>query len=74
MDLQMPIMDGLTAAKAIRAYEKEHNLKPVPIVAMTAHVLDSDREDCRLAGMTDFLVKPVEKKEFERVLKDFLQK
>jgi signal transduction histidine kinase/CheY-like chemotaxis protein len=74
MDLQMPIMDGLTAAKAIRAYEKEHSLKSVPIVAMTAHVLDSDREDCRAAGMTDFLVKPVEKKEFERVLKDFLQK
>jgi signal transduction histidine kinase/CheY-like chemotaxis protein len=74
MDLQMPIMDGLTAAKAIRAYEKEHNLKPIPIIAMTAHVLDSDRDDCRSAGMTDFLVKPVEKKEFERVLKDFLQK
>lgn len=74
MDLQMPIMDGLTAAKAIRAYEKEHNLASIPIIAMTAHVLDSDREDCRSAGMTDFLVKPVEKKEFERVLKDFLQK
>lgn len=72
MDLQMPVMDGLSSAKAIREFEHE-NMNPfVPIVAMTAHVLDSDRQACLEAGMDDFLVKPVAMSEFERVLSTFV--
>ena len=73
MDLQMPIMDGLTAARAIRQYEKENNIRPVPIIAMTAHVLDSDREACREAGMDGFLVKPVAFKEFGKILDNYIK-
>jgi CheY-like chemotaxis protein len=72
MDLQMPVMDGLSAARAIRDYEAQENLNPVPIIAMTAHVMDSDREACRAAGMDDFLVKPVAVKEFQRVLTAYM--
>lgn len=72
MDLQMPVMDGLSSAKAIREYEHEHMNPFVPIVAMTAHVLDSDRQACKEAGMDDFLVKPVAMSEFERVLTAFI--
>jgi signal transduction histidine kinase/CheY-like chemotaxis protein len=72
MDLQMPVMDGLTATKAIRTYEREHCLEPVPIVAMTAHVLDSERNACKDAGMNDFLVKPVAFKEFEKILNNYI--
>jgi signal transduction histidine kinase/ActR/RegA family two-component response regulator len=72
MDLQMPVMDGLSAARAIRDYEAQENLEPIPIIAMTAHVMDSDREACRAAGMDDFLVKPVAVKEFQRVLTAYM--
>ncbi len=72
MDLQMPVMDGLTACKAIRVYEKELELKPVPIIAMTAHVLESDRQACYQAGMNDFLLKPVALHEYQRVLTSYI--
>lgn len=56
MDMQMPEMDGLQAARIIREEEKEGNY--TPIVAMTANVLDQDREKCYDAGMDDHLAKP----------------
>jgi CheY-like chemotaxis protein len=51
MDLQMPEMDGLEASRLIRAREC--------MVAMTANVMPSDREQCRASGMDGFLAKPV---------------
>lgn len=56
MDVQMPVMDGLTATKKIR--ELDH-YADTPIVAMTAAALDSDRELCFAAGMTDYISKPI---------------
>jgi CheY-like chemotaxis protein len=72
MDLQMPGMDGLTAAHEIRRIEVTEALKMTPIVAMTAHVLDEDRALALKAGMQDFLIKPVSADEFQRVLTKFL--
>ncbi len=56
MDVQMPYMDGIEATKKIR---NELNLKSLPIVAMTAHAMNGDRERCLDAGMNDYVSKPV---------------
>lgn len=73
MDMQMPVMDGLTATREIRAYERSRGLLAVPIVAMTANVMDTDRQACLDAGMNDFLIKPVSLPEFRRVLAVYAQ-
>ncbi|MBV5296226.1 MAG: response regulator, partial [Curvibacter lanceolatus] len=65
MDMQMPVMDGITATLAIRQREEWQH---IPIVAMTANARDSDRERCLQAGMVDFVTKPIEPEELGRVL------
>ncbi len=57
MDMQMPVMDGITATKAIRSNPRFASL---PIVAMTANAMDRDREQCFAAGMNDHLSKPID--------------
>jgi CheY-like chemotaxis protein len=59
MDVQMPEMDGLQAARAIREYERSLGLASVPIVAMTAFAGNEDRQICLDAGMDDYLTKPI---------------
>ena len=63
MDMQMPEMDGVEATKEIRKLEKsgELRLKRIPIIAMTANVLDKDRDECFAAGMDDFITKPIKR-------------
>lgn len=58
MDVQMPVMDGLQAAAAIRALPKR-SLAQIPIVAMTAHTMPGDKERCLAAGMDAYLSKPI---------------
>jgi len=70
MDMQMPVMDGYTAAHTIRSWETEQEaLTPLPIIALTAHVLKEDMQKCLDAGCTDYLTKPIHK----RTLIDFIQ-
>ena len=57
MDMQMPVMDGVTATRALRAMPQFDGL---PIIAMTANAMQSDREACRAAGMNDHVSKPIE--------------
>src|SRR5665647_417818 len=59
MDRQMPVMDGLTATRTIRAWEHANNRSPTPIIALTASALKGDREKCLAAGCTAFLTKPI---------------
>jgi signal transduction histidine kinase/HPt (histidine-containing phosphotransfer) domain-containing protein/ActR/RegA family two-component response regulator len=65
MDIQMREVDGLTAARRIRAIER---CKHLPIIAMTAHAMDGDREKSLAAGMNDHVTKPIEPEQLYRAL------
>ncbi len=72
MDCEMPVMDGFEATKKIREYEARHGLTPTPIVALTAHVLESDEQLCFDSGMDKLLRKPITIDALEKVLKEYM--
>jgi two-component system sensor histidine kinase/response regulator len=57
MDMQMPVMDGVTASRVLR---ENHTADELPIVAMTANAMQADRDRCMQAGMNDFVTKPID--------------
>ena len=73
MDVQMPEMDGFEATNAIRTKEQITG-RHMPIVAMTAHAMQGDRERCLEAGMDDYVSKPVRAAELLRVIQKFAPK
>ncbi len=69
MDIQMPIMNGLEAAQAIRA--QEHGGQRVPIIALTAHALSSEREFWLRNGIDDYLSKPIDESQLHHILQQW---
>ncbi len=67
MDVQMPEMDGLGAARQIRS-EEHANGTHIPIIAMTANAMSGDRERCLASGMDDYVSKPVSRRSLEEAI------
>jgi CheY-like chemotaxis protein len=74
MDLSMPIMDGITSTLRIRAYEKQHKLKKVTIIALTGLASASARLEAEGAGIDVFMCKPVRFGELIGVLDSLCQR
>ena len=70
MDIQMPVIDGLTATRMIRDNSSEVLNRKIPVIAMTANAIKGDREKCLEAGMDDYMSKPLKL----NVLRDMLEK
>ncbi|CAH2031486.1 PAS domain-containing protein [Trichlorobacter ammonificans] len=70
MDLHMPVMDGFEATRKIREL---HDSAKLPVIAMTAAVMQEDRERCSAAGMVDFIAKPINPDELVQVLRRWLK-
>lgn len=68
MDLAMPLMNGIDAAKAIRRYEAAARRSSTPIIAVSAHLTRTTIDDCRGAGIDDYIAKPLDAKQLRRAL------
>ncbi len=72
MDVQMPVMDGIEATKALRQSEAASS-NHQPIIALTAHAMKGDLERCMGAGMDGYLSKPIRPQELDRLLEEYLE-
>lgn len=72
MDCQMPEMDGFEASRLLEDMKKKGELKPVPIIALTANAMKGDRERCLESGMNDYIAKPLRKTKLRAALMQWL--
>ncbi len=72
MDVQMPIMDGLTATKEILSFEARNQKKHIPIIALTANATDTDESRCLDAGMDAYIPKPIGTDKIKKTLTSLL--
>lgn len=68
MDIQMPVMDGLTATRLIRKHAEEKGIEVIPIIAMTANAMSGDRQKSLDSGMHDYVAKPIDIAQLRSVL------
>jgi CheY-like chemotaxis protein len=68
MDVQMPVMDGVTATRAIRTSPEFKDKACIPIIAMTTYAMTGDKEKFLEAGMNDYIAKPVEMEALKDVI------
>jgi len=73
MDIQMPVMNGIESTKAIKAFVKRQNLRPKPIIAVTANAIKGDREHFMSEGLDEYVSKPIDLQKFINVLKMFFE-
>lgn len=74
MDLHMPKMDGYEATVQIKDYERDHKLRPIPVVALTASTLQEARQKCMYVGMVGFLSKPISIEVLEQTVKLYCER
>ncbi len=72
MDIDMPVMDGVTATRMIKEIDKRDSRKHTPVIALTAHGLSGDRERIISAGLDEHLAKPLDRAKLELLLKEYL--
>jgi len=71
MDMEMPVMDGYTATRHLRAWEKETGRVPLPVIALTANALKEDHVRSLEAGCTAHLTKPIKKDKLMRIVEQY---
>ncbi len=70
MDISMPVMDGIEATKALKANAETKN---IPIIALTSHAMKEDEEKIREAGCNGYITKPIDTREFLRMVAEYLR-
>ena len=71
MDMQMPVMDGYAATRAIRKWQDGLGISPTPMVALTAFALEEEVQKCLAAGCTSHLAKPIKKAQLLDAIQEY---
>ncbi|MCX5813797.1 MAG: response regulator [Proteobacteria bacterium] len=69
MDVEMPVMNGIEAVRAIREWEESEKIRPVPVIALSGHDDDAAKQRCAEAGFTGYLIKPAKREDLLRIVR-----
>ena len=73
MDVRMPVMDGLEATRPLRSLQREGRLPAFPVLGLSAHALDTDRQAALDAGMDDYVTKPIDTERLRQALQRWVR-